>query len=108
MRTDHWHHETLIALRSGPRLPVGIADYVRAERFDVAEAAIVVADGFQHLGVGTALIEALRVRAVLSGVRRMRATMIGQNLGARALVAHLGEVQGLRRSGDVLELEVRL
>jgi hypothetical protein len=35
-----------------PRTPVGLAEYIRLEQFDVAELAISVNDGWQRRGIG--------------------------------------------------------
>jgi RimJ/RimL family protein N-acetyltransferase len=106
--TDHWHHETLIAFGSTPRAPIGVADYVRCDRFDLAELSISVADGWQRRGVGAALVDALRSRAVASGVRQFRATVMSENRGALALMARLGTPRVINNFGDVLELEIDL
>jgi RimJ/RimL family protein N-acetyltransferase len=87
---DHWHREALIAFAPVPRRPVGVAEYIRLDEFDVAEVAIAVVDQWQRQGVGQALLEALRARALAAGVRRFEATMLRDNKGARALARHLG------------------
>lgn len=87
---DHWHREALIAFTPSPRRPVGVAEYIRLAEFDVAEVAIAVVDQWQRLGVGQALVEALRARALAAGVRHFEATMLRENKGARALARHLG------------------
>jgi hypothetical protein len=51
---DHWHREALIAWSLVPRAPVGVAEYVRLEDFDLAEVAIAVVDAWQRQGVGQA------------------------------------------------------
>jgi acetyltransferase len=97
---DHWHSEALIAFAPAPRTPVGVAEYVRTDEFDVAEVAIAVADGWQRRGVGQALLEALRVRALAAGVRHFEATMLRENRGALALARSFGvcSARGARQS----------
>ena len=50
-------------------MPIGIARYVRAERFDVAEIAIEVVDAWQRRGVGRTLARELSRRATRAGIR---------------------------------------
>jgi acetyltransferase len=105
---DHWHSEALIAFTPAPRTPVGVAEYVRMDEFDVAEVAVAVADGWQRRGVGHALIQALRGRALAAGVRHFEATMLRDNRGALALARHCGvcSTRGARQS--LLEVMVDL
>ena len=105
---DHWHSEALIAFAPAPRTPVGVAEYVRLDDFDVAEVAVAVVDGWQRRGVGNALVEALRVRALAAGVRHFEATMLRDNRGALALTRHFGvcSTRGARQS--LLEVVVDL
>ena len=70
LNVDHWHHEALIAFSPPPRAPIGIARYIRLDEFDAAEVAIAVVDGWQHRGVGIALLAALTERARSAGIRR--------------------------------------
>jgi RimJ/RimL family protein N-acetyltransferase len=58
---------------------------------DTAEAAIVVADALQGLGLGTLLAERLAAVAVLHDVRRFSAEMLGDNRAAHRLMARLQE-----------------
>jgi RimJ/RimL family protein N-acetyltransferase len=105
---DHWHQETLIAFVPAPRTPVGVAEYVRLNEFDLAEVAIAVVDQWQRRGVGQALLEALRVRALAAGVRHFEATMLRDNKGALALARHIGvcSTHGARQSLVELVLDL--
>lgn len=105
---DHWHQEALIAFASEPRTPVGVAEYVRLEVFDVAEAAVAVVDRWQHQGVGHALLEALRVRALGAGVRHFEITMLRGNKAALALAHRLGPCTPRAARHTLLELVVDL
>ena len=91
---DHWHHEALIAFSPPPRMPIGIARYVRLDDFDAAEVAVEVVDSWQHRGVGTALIVSLTERARAAGIRRLHMAMLRDNAGARALARKLGPPTG--------------
>jgi RimJ/RimL family protein N-acetyltransferase len=104
---DHWHHEALIAFSPAPRSPIGIARYVRLADFDAAEVAITVVDGWQHRGVGTALLAALTERARAAGIRRFHMSMLRDNKAARALAGKLGppiSAPVLATAGNVVEL----
>lgn len=104
MSVDHWHHEALIAFSGPPRSPIGIARYVRLEDFEAAEVAIEVVDGWQHLGVGTALMAALSERARAAGIRHFHMSMLRDNRAARALAGRLGPATVLAAAGNVIEL----
>jgi RimJ/RimL family protein N-acetyltransferase len=105
---DHWHHDALIAFSPVPRTPVGLAEYVRLEQFDVAELAISVNDGWQRRGIGRALARALRARAVGAGIRRFTMTVARGNRGALALARELGECTVVGAEGPAMELRVEL
>lgn len=106
---DHWHHEGIIAFATAPRRPVGIAEYVRLpEAFDRAELAVAVVDEWQRLGVGRALAQALRERALAAGVRHFRLVMLRENRGALALARALGPRESTTGSGSLLEITVAL
>jgi GNAT superfamily N-acetyltransferase len=106
--SDHWHSEALIAFAPAPRTPVGVAEYVRMDEFDVAEVAVAVVDGWQRQGVGQALIEALRVRALAAGVRHFEATMLRDNKGALALARHFGVCSARAGRQSLVEIVVDL
>lgn len=108
MTVDHWHHEVLIAFHTHPRIPIGVAEYVRAASFDVAEIAIAIADDWQHQGVGRAIAEELRRRALDAGVRVVNATALYENRGALQLLRGLGEVEQRHVGGGAIELSVAL
>jgi acetyltransferase len=108
IRVDHWHHEALIAFSPVPRAPVGVAEYIRLETFDVAEVAVAVVDRWQHHGVGHALVEALRARAFAAGVRHFQAMLLRDNKAALALVRSLGKFTTVAGHGMTLTLLVDL
>jgi acetyltransferase len=105
---DHWHREALIAFSPVPRAPVGVAEYIRLETFDVAEVAVAVVDRWQHHGVGHALVEALRARAFAAGVRHFAVTLLRDNKGALALAHGLGKCTTVAAQGSVLQLLIDL
>jgi len=108
MTVDHWHHEALIAWASSPRRPVGVARYVRAGEFDVAEVAVEVIDGWQRLGIGTALVAELVRVARAAGVRRFAATMLAGNTAALQLAESVGPARPRRIDADTVELAIDL
>jgi GNAT superfamily N-acetyltransferase len=104
---DHWHHEVLIACHTHPRIPIGVAEYVRGASFDVAEIALAIADDWQRQGVGRALARELSARARRAGIRTFEATTLYDNQGALGLLRGLGAVER-RHGGGTLELAVSL
>jgi acetyltransferase len=107
-RVDHWHREALVAWAPAPRRPVAVARYARGAEFDRAELAVVVADEWQRLGVGRALVRALASRALAAGIRRFSFTALAGNRGALALAGELGVLRHVRTSAGVTELVVEL
>jgi len=78
---DHHDHEAVIALDLDGG-PVGVARYVRGDEPDTAEVAVVVVDGWQELGAGTALLERLAARATENGIKRFVALILQENAEA--------------------------
>jgi GNAT superfamily N-acetyltransferase len=108
MTVDHWHRETLIAFSLVPRAPVGVAEYVRLESFDVAEVAIAVVDRWQHHGVGRALMDALRERAFAAGIRHFEVTLLRDNKRALALARTVGVCRTVTAQSTLLQLIIDL
>jgi RimJ/RimL family protein N-acetyltransferase len=113
---DGHDHIALVAEIDGEL--IAVARSVRFhDRPDTAEMAIVVADRWQHRGIGTALAEALTDAAVATGIRRIAAVMLADNEPARRLLrriaAHLERAtlsDGAIRDGVrevLIELEPR-
>ena len=55
---------------------------------DTAEFAIVVGDPLQGRGLGSLLAPELATAARAAGIRRFSATMAGENVAVRRLIAH--------------------
>jgi GNAT superfamily N-acetyltransferase len=105
---DHRHHEAIIALDPRSDELVGVARYVRVDpKSDRAEAAVVVADDWQHVGLGRALLEGLVTRARTEGVCRFTALVQADNRRALELLSEIGPTT---RSfeGDLVDLEIEL
>ena len=105
---DHWHHEVLIAFHVHPRIPIGVAEYVRTDRFDTAELAIAISDDWQRHGVGRALVRELRLRALDAGIRSFTATALFDNRGALALIHELGDTRTSHVGAGATEVTVPL
>ena len=105
-RVDHQDHEALVAVEESTGEGVGVARYIRTGR-DVAEAAIVVADGWQRRGVGTALLAALVKRARQEGIGRFEATVLAYNEDAIQLLERLGHTTRAQLGREV-ELKIDL
>ena len=70
---------------------VGVARYVKDEHAPgEAEFAIVLADEWQHCGLGTKLLGTLVDAARTRGVRRLVATTLSANNGMLALARRMG------------------
>ena len=86
---DGQDHVAFVAETLRGRL-VGVGRWVRlADDPTSAEAAIVVADPLQGLGLGSLLADLLAQEAIRKDVRRFTATMLSDNLPAHRLMARL-------------------
>ena len=107
---DHVNHEAFAAVDQRDDSIVGVARYVRdANRVDVAEVAIEVADAFQRMGIGTALTSLTIQHAHANGLTFLTATALWGNHAARGLLRHHGFRARRSRGGEIeheLELEL--
>jgi RimJ/RimL family protein N-acetyltransferase len=87
---DGHNHIALVACLAGdPDAIVAVARCVRMpEAPDTAEFAIVVGDPLQGRGLGSLLARELATAARSAGIRRFSATMAGENVAVRRLIAH--------------------
>ena len=105
---DHLNHEAIAAVDQRDDSIVGVARYVRdANRADVAELAIEVADAFQGMGIGTALASLTIHHAHANGLRFLTATTLWENHAARGLLRHHG-FRARRSRGGEIEHELKL
>lgn len=102
---DHDTREALVAEAGGEI--AGIARYDRVGPHD-AEVAIVVADEWQRLGVGTALLERLTERARESGVTAFTADTLPENVAIERLLRHTGAVSERVVDDGVARLRIDL
>ena len=73
-----------------------------------AELTYVVADAWQHRGVGSALIDRLATRARAAGVERFIVTTLAVDAPARRLLTRVAEPIGERDQDGVIETTARL
>ncbi|OBI71832.1 GNAT family N-acetyltransferase [Mycobacterium sp. E740] len=88
---DYEHHFVWV-MTDGPHGPV-VADarFVREENDpSVAEVAFLVADAYQHKGVGTFLMGALAIAANFHGVQRFTARVLIDNNAMRSILNRFG------------------
>jgi GNAT superfamily N-acetyltransferase len=95
---DHESHEALVAIDPENGGLVGVARYIRGDDPAVAEAAIVVLDGWQRRGVASGLLERLAERARAAGVTHFVALVQSDNVGALELFRRLAPDSKTRRS----------
>lgn len=102
---DHHDHEAVLAFdpRGGP---VGVARYVRSENPAEAEVAVAVVDGWQGLGVGTALLERLIERARENGIERFVASVLQENAEAIELFRSISPDDPSPRRGAPGQVEL--
>ncbi|MCK9250534.1 MAG: GNAT family N-acetyltransferase [Solirubrobacteraceae bacterium] len=89
---DRLDHVALVAVEvDRPEAIVAVGRWIRDRgRPDAAEAAFIVADDYQGVGLGSALAIALADRAVARGVRVLQGSMYTDNRGSVALFARMG------------------
>jgi acetyltransferase len=118
---DQSSHVAFVAEPCGaahPRL-IGEARYIRGPRDECAELALVAAEAWCHVGLGSALTRALLRSARAGGVRRLYGDALAENVAILRLLRSFGarrvptpdpeivrlcvEIEGGERSGDVLQ-----
>jgi RimJ/RimL family protein N-acetyltransferase len=107
---DHARHEALIAVDPETGESFGTARYIRSDDDPAtAEFAIGVGDRWMHVGLGTALLEALVARAREEGIGRFTGLIHSDNTAIRRLVAKVVGPYTTRSAGaGALELVVDL
>jgi RimJ/RimL family protein N-acetyltransferase len=105
---DHREHEALAAIDQRDGSIVGVARYAGvAGRPGVAEAAVAVADDWQHQGIGTVLTRCLVGRARANEFDILTASTLWDNRPARRLLRRLG-FHARGSEGSVIDLELVL
>lgn len=78
-------------LQDGQETIIGLSNYRRdPQQPDVAEPAVIVEDRFQRQGLGSALLQRLKVHAKSHGIRAFHAIILPSNNRMRRLVARSG------------------
>ena|SRR5215218_5354537 len=106
---DHRDHEALLAVDEESGEAVAVGRFVRSsEEPRHAEAAVLVVDDWQGLGLGKAMARALSDRARELGVDRFEATMLVDNKPMLAVLDWLGEIETLTTEGGTIQVEIVL
>ena len=88
---------------------LGVARYAReADEPRAAEAAVVVVDAYQGLGLGKLLLRRLAAAALARGIDRLRGIVLRDNDPMIGLLTRHAPGLALIRSDEHLEVEVRL
>lgn len=101
---DHDQHEAVIALAWGQ--VVGLAQYARLAGTDRAELAVMVADAWQHNGIGSSLVSHLADLATACGISAFDATVLHDNETARRAIARLWPLASSVDTEDYLEFRL--
>jgi GNAT superfamily N-acetyltransferase len=108
-QVDHHDHEALAALDPVTGRGVGVARFIRlADRPEVAEAAVTVADDWQGRGLGTLLLEALGERAREEGIATFTAVLLATNREMLEVLENMADVRVVDRRPGTVEVEVDL
>lgn len=86
---------------------IGLAQYVADESGDGCEVAIVVADAWQRMGLGTDLLVALISVAQRNGIAHVNADVLADNYAMLALARKLGCEARINRQAPYLVLITR-
>lgn len=106
---DHHDHEAYCAIDPKSGDLVAEARYIRcADRPNVAEFAITVADAWQGRGLGTILLARLVERAREEGIERFYVLMLATNHEMVGLMHHLGPLCVLGMESGAMQAEARI
>jgi hypothetical protein len=109
-KIDHRRHEALIAIDPETGQSFGTARYVRAmDDPETAEFAVGVGDRWMRIGLGTALLTALVLRARDAGVARFTGVILAENTAIKRLVMKVAGGYEVTSVGQgTMELAVEL
>jgi acetyltransferase len=109
---DYDREMALVADRKDPAAEsheiLGVGRLSKRRGTDEAEFALIVRDGYQGRGLGSALARQLVEIAGQEGVRRIVADMLPQNQAMKRIFSQLGFRISRGESGDVLQAELDL
>jgi len=90
---DHQDHEALLAIDEADGEAVAVGRFARLKGSpSAAEAAVLVIDDWQGLGLGKAVCRLLAERARQLGIERFEATVLRNNRAMTAVLKSLGEI----------------
>ncbi len=106
---DHQDHEALLAIDEEDGEAVAVGRFVRLEDSpSAAEAAVLVIDDWQGLGLGKAVCRLLGERARELGIERFEATMLRNNRAMKTVLESLGEIRTVSEDGPTVTFAVSL
>jgi RimJ/RimL family protein N-acetyltransferase len=107
---DHVRHEALIAVDPETGQSFGTARYIRSgEHPETAEFAIGVGDRWMGIGLGTALLRALVLRACQAGVKEFTGLIRAENTAVKRLIGKvLGDYETRFAGQGAMEVVVDL
>jgi len=103
---DHRDREAVAAVVDGEI--VGVARYFRWPGRPAAEIAVVVADDWQHQGLGTRMLASLAELARAAGIERFTVTMQADNRPALGLLRRFNSSARLAHSQGIYESVIPL
>ena len=107
LRLEAGQREAFVALHDG--VIIGVARFARDDpESDTAEVAFLVADAWQHHGLGYVLLDRVVERARAARITRFRADMLATNTAARHLIEAAGPIVESRVEDGHLVLTVEL
>jgi GNAT superfamily N-acetyltransferase len=106
MDVDHWDREAIVAL-AGEEI-VAVARYGRKPGAGAADVSVVVADDWQHRGLGRLLLGRLARLARRRGIAAFTGTIAGENYPAQRLVGALAPGIRFRAESGEVEFEAPL
>jgi acetyltransferase len=99
---DHYNPETL------QNEIVGVSRFIKTTGANEAEFAVIVADQFQHLGVGTELMRRLVQSGRDEKLQRLTGDILLENLGMQKICTKLGMSLQFSPEDEVMKAELQL
>jgi GNAT superfamily N-acetyltransferase len=103
---DHWDREAIVALEDDEI--IAVARYARTPGAPAAEVSVVVADAWQHRGLGPLLLRRLARLARRRGIAAFTGTTAGENRPAQLMLRALSPAVRASAAGGAVEFEVPL
>lgn len=104
---DHQDHEALLAIDEDDGEAVAVGRFVRLKDSpSAAEAAVLVIDDWQGIGLGKAVCRLLAERARQLGIERFEATMLSNNRAMKTVLESLGEIRVVSDDGTTVTYTV--